>query len=146
MDDDGEDYECVSVLSSHTQDVKACLWHPEKEVSQVLYHFLLLCINHNVFIVPTSCFMQIGYVLRCLKMSTVRRASSILLKNIIYKKLTCIVVEFQLLVSCSYDNTIKFYQEDADGDDWSCVATLGKKFCTIGLKYYLLLLLVQLPL
>jgi hypothetical protein len=32
----------------------------------------------------------------------------------------------QILASCSYDNTIKFYKEDADGDDWSCVATLGK--------------------
>ena len=36
---------------------------------------------------------------------------------------------FQLLVSCSYDNTIKMFKEDADGDDWSCVTTLGQ-YCT----------------
>ena len=27
-----EDYECASVLSAHSQDVKFCTWHPSKEV------------------------------------------------------------------------------------------------------------------
>jgi len=27
-----EDYECVSVLHDHTQDVKRVLWHPTEEV------------------------------------------------------------------------------------------------------------------
>ena len=32
VQDDGEEYECASVLNSHTQDVKRVQWHPEKEV------------------------------------------------------------------------------------------------------------------
>ena len=38
---DGEDFECISVLHEHTQDVKCVRWHPHDEV---------LCINsiaHN---------------------------------------------------------------------------------------------------
>ena len=31
--DDEEDYECASVLSNHTQDVKCVAWHPSLEVS-----------------------------------------------------------------------------------------------------------------
>jgi len=30
----------------------------------------------------------------------------------------------QVLVSTSYDNTIKMYRDD--GDDWSCFTTLGE--------------------
>ena len=29
---DGEDFECVSVLHEHTQDVKCVRWHPHEEV------------------------------------------------------------------------------------------------------------------
>lgn len=31
--DEEDEYECVTVLNSHTQDVKHAVWHPTKEVS-----------------------------------------------------------------------------------------------------------------
>uniref|UniRef100_A0A7N1A4J6 Cytosolic iron-sulfur protein assembly protein CIAO1 homolog n=1 Tax=Kalanchoe fedtschenkoi TaxID=63787 RepID=A0A7N1A4J6_KALFE len=31
-----------------------------------------------------------------------------------------------ILFSCSYDNTIKVWAEDDDGDDWRCVQTLNE--------------------
>ena len=30
--DDDEEYECVSVIESHTQDVKKVVWHPSADV------------------------------------------------------------------------------------------------------------------
>lgn len=30
--DEEDEYECVSVLNSHTQDVKHVVWHPSQEV------------------------------------------------------------------------------------------------------------------
>ena len=38
--DEDEEYECVTVLNSHTQDVKHVALHPTKEVAQT--HFFLL--------------------------------------------------------------------------------------------------------
>lgn len=58
--DDDDDYECASVLSSHTQDVKSVSWHPHKDT----------------------------------------------------------------LMSTSYDDSIKIYEEQED--DWECINTLGK--------------------
>ena len=34
--DEDQEYECASVLSSHTQDVKCVLWHPHEDVSLML--------------------------------------------------------------------------------------------------------------
>lgn len=31
--DEEDDYECVTVVNSHTQDVKHVVWHPTQEVS-----------------------------------------------------------------------------------------------------------------
>ncbi|XP_015753141.1 PREDICTED: probable cytosolic iron-sulfur protein assembly protein CIAO1 homolog [Acropora digitifera] len=59
------EYECASVLHSHSQDVKRVTWHPNKEI----------------------------------------------------------------LASCSYDDTIKFYKED--DDDWSCFDTLEGHEATV---------------
>jgi hypothetical protein len=36
VQEDGEEYECASVLNSHTQDVKRVQWHPEQEVFEDL--------------------------------------------------------------------------------------------------------------
>ena len=71
--DDDDDYECASVLSSHTQDVKSVSWHPHKDT----------------------------------------------------------------LVSTSYDDTIKLYEEQED--DWECINTLGKgiAYTSIWLCFYL---------
>ena len=35
--EDGEEYECASVLHHHTQDVKKVVWHPHTEVSGRLF-------------------------------------------------------------------------------------------------------------
>ncbi|KAK2158402.1 hypothetical protein LSH36_171g07023 [Paralvinella palmiformis] len=32
VDEESEDFECASVINSHTQDVKRVLWHPSKEI------------------------------------------------------------------------------------------------------------------
>ena len=56
----GHDFECVSVLNGHTQDIKQVAWHPTEDV----------------------------------------------------------------LLSCSYDNAIKVWEEDPNGDDWSCAQTI----------------------
>lgn len=37
VQEEGDEYECASVLNSHTQDVKRVQWHPEKEVLYLLY-------------------------------------------------------------------------------------------------------------
>lgn len=39
--DDEEDFQCVSVLQSHTADVKSVFWHPIKEVHYFLEPFLI---------------------------------------------------------------------------------------------------------
>jgi len=35
VDDEGENFDCASILSSHTQDVKCVRWHPSEEVSDL---------------------------------------------------------------------------------------------------------------
>ena len=39
VDEESEDFECASVITSHTQDVKKIVWHPNKEV--IPYHSLI---------------------------------------------------------------------------------------------------------
>jgi hypothetical protein len=34
VDDEEEDFECISVIQSHSQDVKAVQWHPTLDVCQ----------------------------------------------------------------------------------------------------------------
>lgn len=49
--DEEDDYECVTVINAHTQDVKHIVWHPNQEVSPtqlevriiVQIVFLILC-------------------------------------------------------------------------------------------------------
>ena len=40
-----------------------------------------------------------------------------------YCLMQCSVACLQILASCSYDNSIKLYKEEAD--DWTCFATLS---------------------
>ncbi|KAJ9464037.1 putative cytosolic iron-sulfur protein assembly protein Ciao1 [Diplonema papillatum] len=64
----GEYFDCLAVLSGHTQDVKHVLWHPDRP----------------------------------------------------------------LLVSCSYDDTIKVWQEDpGEKDEWTCTQTLKGHTSTV---------------
>jgi len=32
VDEEGDNFDCASILSSHTQDVKCVRWHPTEEV------------------------------------------------------------------------------------------------------------------
>lgn len=34
--DEDDDYECVTVINSHTQDVKHIVWHPNQEVGPTM--------------------------------------------------------------------------------------------------------------
>ena len=77
---DGDDFECVSVLQEHTQDVKFVTWHPTEDV------------RTNIL----SAFTD---------------------------------APCQLLVSCSYDDTIKIWR--ADMDDWFCADTLTGHTSTV---------------
>ena len=38
--EDGEEYECASVLLHHTQDVKSVQWHPTKLVCNIVFFSL----------------------------------------------------------------------------------------------------------
>lgn len=50
--DEEDDYECVTVINSHTQDVKHIVWHPNQEVSptqlevriivQIVFSYIML--------------------------------------------------------------------------------------------------------
>jgi hypothetical protein len=34
IDDDGMEFECLSVLQGHSQDVKSICWHPYRQVGR----------------------------------------------------------------------------------------------------------------
>ncbi len=76
MESDNE-FECVAVIHSHTQDVKSVHWHPSKEVQ-------------------ISCLF---------------------------------LIHSQILFSCSYDDTIKIFQDEED--DWYCSSTLTGHTSTV---------------
>jgi WD40 repeat protein len=48
---DEEEYECSSVLTIHTQDVKHVLWHPHKQASLKLFHepIHICCVNGRLY-------------------------------------------------------------------------------------------------
>ena len=41
VDEEGENFDCASILSSHTQDVKCVHWHPTEEVWTSAVQFLI---------------------------------------------------------------------------------------------------------
>lgn len=43
--DEEDEYECVTVLNSHTQDVKHVVWHPTQEVNNTLLRLHQNCIK-----------------------------------------------------------------------------------------------------
>lgn len=48
--DEDDDYECVTVINSHTQDVKHVAWHPNQEVGAAL-----LGVVHQTAFLPCCC-------------------------------------------------------------------------------------------
>ena len=58
---EGNDFECISVLQEHTQDVKMVIWHPTTEVILYLVSFrqqkcnLFILIENN-----SNCQLVIG--------------------------------------------------------------------------------------
>ncbi len=60
--DEEDEYECVSVVNSHTQDVKHVVWHPTQEVWYSFYmhvvqrsHYWLHTRNDQLFLVIFFC-------------------------------------------------------------------------------------------
>ena len=50
-----KEFECVSVLHGHTQDVKAIAWHPELEVrTHSLEQLLYICVFVYVYIIDLA--------------------------------------------------------------------------------------------
>ena len=43
--EDGEEYECASVILHHTQDVKYVRWHPIEQVCMKLYFCFVIAIS-----------------------------------------------------------------------------------------------------
>jgi len=93
--DEEEEYECVSVLNSHTQDVKHVVWHPTQEV-------------------------RTGGT-RAWRAATWPRWSSAGHGRKAPGRADSSALP-QLLASASYDDTVKLYREEED--DWVCCATL----------------------
>ena len=111
-----EDFECASVLSSHTQDVKHVTWHPNKEI-------LASCSYDNTIklfkeeIDDWTCF------------ATLESHESTVWK-------ICFDSSGSRLVSASDDRTLKIWQEYLPGNSegvstigsdatWKCVCTLS---------------------
>lgn len=46
--DEEDEYECVTVVNSHTQDVKHVAWHPNQEVGQTVDLNLSLVLRHHL--------------------------------------------------------------------------------------------------
>ena len=52
--DEEDEYECVTVVNSHTQDVKHVVWHPNQEVGHPLcyvhrYDFSICCTIISIY-------------------------------------------------------------------------------------------------
>ena len=45
VDEEGENFDCASILSSHTQDVKCVHWHPTEEVWTSAVQFLIFLVT-----------------------------------------------------------------------------------------------------
>lgn len=67
--DEEDDYECVTVLNSHTQDVKHIVWHPNQEVGptqqgQDYYYIVFLILSYCIFTlsVSLSCWPQLAMI------------------------------------------------------------------------------------
>lgn len=54
--DEEDEYECVTVVNSHTQDVKHVVWHPTQEVGHTLLYapdWFVVTLSYHLF---TMCF------------------------------------------------------------------------------------------
>ncbi|XP_006815061.2 uncharacterized protein LOC102801898, partial [Saccoglossus kowalevskii] len=114
-DKDDDDYECASVQTSHTQDVKKIKWHPEKEILASASYDNTCKLFHEEGD-DWSCFCTLeGH------QSTVW--------SIDFDKTG------QRLVSCSDDRTIKIWQEyqagNPEGIPTSGGTSIWKCTCTI---------------
>lgn len=113
---DDEDYDCASVISSHTQDVKHCTWHPSKEVlASCSYDDTIKLYKEDMD--DWSCY------------ATLESHESTVWK-------VCFNVDGSRLASVSDDKTMKIWQEYLPGNkegisttdnvgSWKCVCTLS---------------------
>ena len=113
---DNEDFECASVISSHTQDVKHVTWHPNKEIlASCSYDDTIKLFKEEID--DWSCY------------STLESHDSTVWK-------ICFDHSGSRLASCSDDKTVKIWQEYLPGNNeggvttgnnstWKCVCTLS---------------------
>lgn len=52
---EGDEYQIVTILQSHTQDVKSCLWHPNTDVSELLFHSFLCSSKKKLHVLLVFC-------------------------------------------------------------------------------------------
>ena len=111
-----EDYECASVLSAHTQDVKHVIWHPNKEImASCSYDNTIKLFKEEID--DWTCF------------ATLESHDSTVWK-------ICFDSTGTRLVSVSDDKTVKIWQEYLPGNSegvattggnatWKCVCTVS---------------------
>lgn len=73
--DEEDEYECVSVLNSHTQDVKHVVWHPSQEV-RVSWR-ILVGRTSGVEAVPRPLLFRLGLAVTGITVCDQRRDSSL---------------------------------------------------------------------
>ena len=98
------DFECASVISAHSQDVKKVIWHPTQNI-------LVSCSYDDTI----KFHKEIDDDWNCYQTLTLH-------ESIIWS------IDFNStgdrLVSCSDDTTIRIWKVD-EKDNWSCIATLS---------------------
>lgn len=111
-----EEFECASVLSSHTQDVKQVRWHPNKEVlASCSYDDTIKLFKEETD--DWTCYDSLDSH-----------------KSTVWK--ICFDKTGSRLASCSDDTTVKIWQEYLEGNSegvvvkdktgtWKCVCTLA---------------------